>query len=303
VNRFLTQGMSISPDGKWLVYPVVSNISQQASPRSILVADALTGRETEIIHEAPFVETAWLFDSRLLVIEYPNWHISSDGTRLFKGTVYHTVWDPRTGRNTPATWYVSSPENGKILYSPDFDCAAELLYHHQEQDTLRILCEGAKNPVTIATPLSLGDVAWSPDGQFLAFLAGEEALDSWQLFVWCRETGLQEKIHLDTDYAFALSWSPNNQWLAFESGLDLCMLSLANESATCFASYLSGVGQPVSWSPDSKSVVLATCASGVCEQAECDCSNPALVTVSVPDGVITVLTTGVDISFTPLWGK
>ncbi len=306
LDYFPTQGMSVSPDGKWIVYPVVSDISQPYSPRGLWVIDAHTGQESEIIHQVSFVQTAWLPDSRLLVIEYPDWQVFSDGTGI-KGIAHHTIFDLRTGESNPATWYVSPPEHGGVQYAPTFDCAAKTLpdIDFQGPDILQVSCEGTSDPITIATPLSLGDVAWSADGQFLAFRAGEETTtwDTWRLYIWHRETGLKEEIDTGTDYGPTLSWSPDSQWLAFDDGPNLCVLRLDDKSTTCFEDYLSGAGRPISWSLDSKSLVLSTCATKVCEQFECDCSKPVLVTVSVPDGEITVLATDVDIGFTPLWGK
>lgn len=304
LDHLPTERMSVSPDGQWLVYPVLSDISQPYSPRSLWVVDARTGQESEIIHKVSFFQTAWLPDSRLLVVEYPDWQVFSDGTGI-KGIAHHTTFDLRTGESDSATWYVSPPEHGGVQYAPTFDCAAKALLDLDRQgpDILQVLCEGTSDPITIATPLSLGDVVWSADGQFLAFRAREETtLDSWRLYVWYRETGLKELVNTGTKSVTALSWSPDSQWLAFENGPSLCVLRLADQSATCFDGYLSGMGRPISWSLDSTSLVLSTCATEVCEQFECDCSSPVLVTVSVPDGEITVLATDVDIGF-PLWGK
>jgi len=307
LDHLPTERMSVSPDGQWLVYPVLSDISQPYSPRGLWVLDTRTGREMGIIREVAFVQTTWLPDGRLLIIEYPDLQVFSDGTGT-KGTAHHTIFDLDTGESIPATWYISPPEHGGIRYTPTFDCAAKVLpaLDYQESDVLQVQCKDMNESLTIATPLSLGAVAWSADGQLLAFYAGEDLFirDTWRLHIWHRETSLIEEINTGTRSVTAPSWSPDGQWLAFKNDANLYILHIEDKSVTCFEDYLSGLGDPpVSWSPDSQRLVLSTCATKVCEQFECDCSNPVLVTVSVPDGEIALLTTDVDISFTPLWGK
>ncbi|MBN1875214.1 MAG: PD40 domain-containing protein [Anaerolineae bacterium] len=301
-------GMSVSPDGQWLVYPVVSDLSQPYSPRGLWVLNTRTGREIEIIREVAFVHTAWLPDSRLLVIEYPDWQVFSDGTGS-KGVAHHTIFDLDTGESVPAAWYVSSPDNGTVEYAPTFECAAVRMIDRAPQapDTLQVYCTGERDPITIATPLSLGNIAWSADGQLLAFYDGEAKIapDTWRLHIWHRETGLIEEIDTGTRWVIAPSWSPDSQWLAFENNANLCILHMEDKEVLCFEDYPTEVGRPMSWSPDSQHLVLSACATGICEQvdAECDCEHAVLVTVSVPSGEITLLTTDVDINFNPLWGK
>jgi len=300
--------MSASPDGRWLVYLVEWDILQPDGAKSLWVADVHTGREAGIVREAPAIGTTWLPDNRLLVIEYPDWHIAEDRTKVIAGTPVFTFFDLDTGESVPATWYVSPPEHGRVWYAPTFECAAvtRIDFDIQEHDALQVSCVEESDPITIATPLSLGEVAWSADGQLLAFRAGEDfAMDTWRLYIWHRKTGLIEKIDTGTDAVIAPSWSPDGQWLAFENDANLCALHIKDKEVVCFEDYLSGVGRPISWSPDSQRLVLSTCATGVCEQvdAECDCKHAVLVTVSVPSGEVTLLTTDVDINFNPLWGK
>ncbi len=309
VNYYPYDGMSVSPDGRWLSYLVEWDISQRTSPLGLWVADTRTGRETGIVREVPAMETTWLLDSRLLVIEYPDWHISADGTEAILGTPRYTIFDLETGERTPATWYVPPHEHGRGIYAPTLDCAAIAVYEFdlETPDMLRVLCEGMSESVTLATPLFLGDVVWSSDGQLLAFYAGEgiETWDTWRLYIWHRDTGLMEEIDTGTDDVMAPSWSPDNQWLAFGTYYSqLCVLHLGDKSVHCFDYYLSSGGIPVAWSPDSKHLVLSTCASGVCEQikGECDCEHYVLVAVDVPSGAITLLATDVDFRM-PVWGR
>lgn len=308
LDYFPYQGMSVSPDGQWLVYPVVSEPLQPYSPRGLWVLNTRTGQETGLIREVAFVQTAWLPDSRLLVVEYPDFQVFPDGSGS-KGVAHHRIFDLATGARVPATWYVSPPEHGGVQYAPTFDCAAikTIDFDPQGLDTLQVHCAGESDPITVATPLSLGYTAWSVDGQLLAFYAGEETTtwDTWRLHIWHRETGLIEEIDTGTRSVIAPSWSPDGRWLAFEDDANLCILQMEDKSVVCFEDYLSGVGRPISWSPDSQHLVLSTCATGICEQVEveCDCRHAVLVTVGVPGGEITLLTTDVDISFNPLWGQ
>ncbi len=308
LDYFPYQGMSVSPDGQRLVYPVVSDPLQPYSPRGLWVLNTRTGQKTELIREVAFVQTVWLPDSRLLVIEYPNFQVSPDGSGI-RGVAHHMIFDLETGERLPATWYITPPEHGSVQYAPTFDCAAKVLrpLDDQEPEALQVQCKDMNAPLTIATPLSLGYIAWSADGQLLAFYAveGTSVWDPWRLYIWHRKTGLIEEIDTGTRSVTAPSWSPDGQWLAFENDANLCTLHIENKSVVCFEDYLSGVGRPISWSPDSQRLVLSTCAIGVCDrvEVECGCKHPVLVTVSVPSGEITLLTTDVDIGFSPLWGK
>jgi len=310
LDYFPTQGMSVSPDGRWLVYPVDWNAPQPGSSKSLWAADAYSGREVGIVREAPAIGTTWLPDSRLLVIEYPDWHISDDRTGVIAGTPVFTFFDFDTSESISATWYIFPPEHGRVWYAPIFECAAVTMIDSDPHghDALQVHCAGKSEPVILAIPSSLGDIAWSVDGQFLAFYAGEDPFtkrDTWRLHIWHRETGSVEEINTNTRSVTAPSWSPNGQWLAFENDANLCLLRIEDKSVVCFENYLSGVGHPISWSPDSQRLVLSTCATGVCAQvkSECNCEHPVLATVNVPGGEITLLTTDVDISFEPLWGK
>ena len=309
VDYYPYDGMSVSPDGHWLLYPVEWDVGQRIGPMGLWVADTRIGRETGLVREVPAMETTWLLDSRLLVIEYPDWHVSADVTEVSLGTPRYTIFDLDTGERAPATWYVPPLEHERINYAPTLDCAAIIIYNFdlETPDTLRVFCEGMNGPVTLSTPLFLGDVVWSNDGQLLAFYAGEEleTPDTWRLYIWHRDTDAMEEIDTGTDDVGAPSWSPDNQWLAFGTRYPhLCVLHLDDKNVTCFEDYLSGRGIPLSWAPDSKRLALSTCASGVCDQieGECGCEHRVLVAVDVPSGAITLLATDVDFC-TPVWGK
>lgn len=305
MDRHLIEGMSVSPDGKTLSYIVPKEI-RRGSPRSIWIVDTYTGQETEVSQTMPFLSQFWLPDSRLLVIEYPDWYVSSDGTLAKEGDVQTLIVEPATGRSTPAPWSVVPPDNGNVLYAPTFDCAVKTILNDQARDILQVICLGSSEPITVATPPGLGNMAWASDGELLAFYAGEETTtwDSWQLYLWQREPQLLRGIDIGNHVAIGLSFSPDNRWLAFEDDSDICVLDLDNDDkVTCFEDYVSVIGSPVSWSPDSHSIVLATCAVGVCSKIECDCSDNALVTVAIPSGEVTKLATGVDIVSFPVWGR
>jgi WD40 repeat protein len=303
LNRPITQGLSVSPDGKWLSYALLDE-NHPDSPRSIRIADTQSGEEIEVVSSTAFAETFWLLDSQLLIIEYPDWRIASDSAVLLKGAARHVIFEPLTGRKVSASWYVTPPANGTVLYSPTFDCAAEKIFDHQSLDTLRVICMGNDKPITVATPLSLGDVAWSFDGELLAFSTEETTTShSRQISVWQRETDTIRVIDVKGQRVLALSWSPDRQWLAYEDGSDLCILSLVAEDLTCYEDYLSGVGRPVSWSPDSRSIILTTRDLEICAQIGYDCSSPVLVMVEIPDGTLRKLATNVSISPEPRWGR
>ncbi|MBD3252037.1 hypothetical protein GF380_06365 [Candidatus Uhrbacteria bacterium] len=303
IRRKISEGMEISPNGEWLLYAVPKQI-KRGSPRSIWIVNTRTGREIEVSHNLAFVEAWWLIDNRLAVIEYPEWHVSDDGKSVIKGNITTLIFEPNTERISIPSWTVDPPNNGTIIYSPTFDCVAESEFYKQDLDILRVTCKDMKETITIAKPVSLGEVAWSPDGNLLSFDAGDIAnyTNSWRLYFWQRETQALQEINLNGRSAFALSWSPDSQWLAFDDNSNLCVIRLSNYDLTCYEDILSGVGMPVSWAFGSRKIVLSTCAPKVCSQVECDCSERALVTVDIPSGNITKLRNGVDDSPTPVWG-
>lgn len=297
-DRYIIQDMSVSPDGGWLSYHVFEKIEPQ-SPRSIWVVDTHTGEEKKASSTVRAVARVWLPDSRLMVIEWPEWYISDDGDTLSKGPADYAVFNPVTGQNAPVPWYVPSPDDVAILYAPTFDCAAERPYPHAGTKILRVFCVDENEPTTVAKLNSLVDIDWSADGKALAFQS-EGAI-----YIWQRGADELWEIDLNRWFATALSWSPDGQWLAFQDGQDQCVLNLQDEAVTCFEGYLSGGGTPlaVSWSPDSQKIVFATCAPAVCEQTGCDCSAPSLVTLSILDGDIVELTANVEFDVAPVWGK
>jgi hypothetical protein len=260
----------------------------------------------EVSHRMPFLDHFWMLDSRLVVIEYPEWYISSDGTSLIKeGAPDVTMIEPNVGYSTPVSWSVLPPDAGRVLYAPTLDCAAKMIFNRQAQDMLQVICRDGNELTTVAQPQSLGDVTWSLDGTMLAFHAGEEIItwDSWHLYLWQRQTEEIRRIEIGQRSAVGITFSPDGRWLAFQDNADLCVVNVGDENVTCFEDYLTAVGGPVSWSFDSQSIVLATCASGVCSQVGCDCAEKVLVTVTIPDGEITVLTENVDAVPSPIWGS
>ena len=297
LDRFIKQGMAASPDGKWLAYVVLEEIHPD-SPRSIWVVNTHTGQETKASSIVPRAKLFWLPDNRLMVIEYLDQQTSSDGDILGWGEIRHTVFDPSSKQSSPAPWYIPPPDIGEVVYAPTFDCAAEIAYDYTGDDRLRVFCVDASEPITVATSSSLGDVLWSVDGKLLAFDTG---ITYGTLHIWQRETGVFREINLDAESSTGLSWSPDGQWMAFRDGRDECVLHLQDEAVTCFPGTASSY--PVAWLPDSQHIVFATCAPQFCEQTGCDCSNPSLVTMSIPDGEIVELATGVESNIGPVWGK
>ncbi len=311
VNRQLFQRMAMSPDGNWLTYPIIDIPSEPYSPRSIGVLNTRTGEERQVTQRVAYAASEWLPDGRLLVLELPEFHINADRKSIVEGPIHATQIDLRTEMRTAMDWPPLGPweesDLGTPSYTEDFDCVARFTGIKQSPEALQVLCRNDSQPRTIAKLYQYGEIAWSPDGQTLAFhgstTPGQPRVSA--LYLWQRSSQTLHTLAGTDRDAFALTWSPDGKWLAFQGEHDLCFLDVANEQVTCHAGYLSGIGVDFSWSFDSQYVVINTCEPELCAQVGCDCKERALVTVRVPDGQLRkLLTTNVDPTGPdPVWGR
>ncbi len=104
VNRKLSYGMILSPDGDWLTYPILDVPSKAYSPGSIGVLNTRTGEERQVTQRVAYAISAWLPDGRLLVLEWPDFHISADRKFMVYGPGYATQIDLRTGMRAAIDW-------------------------------------------------------------------------------------------------------------------------------------------------------------------------------------------------------
>jgi Tol biopolymer transport system component len=161
------------------------------------------------------------------------------------------------------------------------------------------------NPITIPVHFKDGAVAWSNDGEWLAFGGGESQPGMPRPFLWSRRSDDIWQVGSETtqsDYIFSDPvWSPDNQWLAFNSSNEsLCVVEVENGDIKCFKGYLSAIGTAPEWSPDSRAIIVASNRIGKLVMGDADLIWDLFI-ISVPDGAVTRITDDSSESKGELW--
>lgn len=114
------------------------------------------------------------------------------------------------------------------------------------------------------------NVAWSPDGEYIAYISDRTGND--ELYIQ-KQDGKEEAIQL-TDpqkvsetYKYELSWSPDSKKIAWYDKMNrLMMIDVASKKVTEVAKSESGEIDDYAWSPDSKWIAYSDSKMSECSQ-------------------------------------
>lgn len=151
--------------------------------------------------------------------------------------------------------------------------------------------EGSTRNITRSSGVREKNVAWSPDGKWIAYLSDRSGEDELYL---ADPSGLSAEVRITTDGAmFRLPpvWSPDSQKLLFaDKNLRLFYVDLASKKPVLIDQGKYTELTDYNWSPDSKWVAFAKAAENL---------NPVLYLYSLADSKITPVTQSSTSSWAP----
>lgn len=110
----------------------------------------------------------------------------------------------------------------------------------------------------LSKDFSLGDPAWSPDGQWIAFTQSRATAGPGRGSIWImRADGTAKRqvtLHPDNGFDLHPSWSPDGQRIAFQRG-GIAIVTVATGEVRYLG--LPGTATTPSWSPDGRHIAFA----------------------------------------------
>jgi hypothetical protein len=308
----ITTGLNLSPDRKWLTY--YDSISRDGEWLSSLwVVSVQGGEPIQVSDDVPWIASSWE-DEWLRYTELSDFHTDPDKGYAVPSHSATYVFNPETKERRLESEIGSPPEPAvaqpgdcqRLAIAPaNHDDAVEKCLDAEGSGFLRVINLDGTNPITIPVHFKDGAVAWSNDGEWLAFGGGESQPGMPRPFLWSRRSDDIWQVGSETtqsDYIFSDPvWSPDNQWLAFNSSNEsLCVVEVENGDIKCFKGYLSAIGTAPEWSPDSRAIIVASNRIGKLVMGDADLIWDLFI-ISVPDGAVTRITDDSSESKGELW--
>jgi tricorn protease-like protein len=296
--------LELSPNQKWIVY-VKYKLQGNQTLASIWIVSTAGEKIIEVSKEVSLAEYSWMADNSLLITEYPDFHVDPKSGQAMGGQGSTYLFNPETGERRPASSLTLTTDQShcQTFVAPNQPHnVAERCDNGPDNSFLRVIQIDNTQTITLAMPYKAGGIAWSIDGNKLAFSSRDGTGDS-QLFVWNRNDSNTKRITLGEVDFIAPSWSPDGAWVAFQSGgNDLCVVQTNTGAVKCFQGYVSALGVPSAWSPDSRSIVLASNRISGLALGE-PSSDWDLFAIDIPGGKVTRITHDAQTESRPIWGQ
>lgn len=152
-------------------------------------------------------------------------------------------------------------DGDQLSWSPDGHQLAVTTYVPEKQARyVRVVNIDGTNLREISTGGSAVECTWSPDGKRIAFSEAHAETTSeakFDVFVVAPDGTQKETVHENITLYSPLDWSPDAQFLSFVANFEgnhgIYVWSTREPRGKRFR-FLSGVGAPYEWSPDSKQI-------------------------------------------------
>jgi WD40 repeat protein len=216
---------------------------------SIYIWDALTGAHEVVL--TPSQSTNPAVDPEVYATQVA-W--SPDGTRLASAIGDVQIWNPSTGALVKRLFpNVSSTSTvNQIAWSPDGHYLAGGFNSSDGTQGIAIWNVGTGEQVK-RVPANVGNMAWSPNGQYLAMTEDGAKVVIWSASNWNR-------IQTIPLQAGPLAWSPDSTRLAvgtLSGSVKILAISTGKVVLTYQGQAQQGP-QALAWSPDGKRIVSAS---------------------------------------------
>jgi dipeptidyl aminopeptidase/acylaminoacyl peptidase len=261
--------LDVSPDQHWIAYVKLKRASSDDQwGQSLWVIATEGGTPMQVSRELPRVDWRWLPDGRLFYTEYPLYRSDPSGQEPpdLGADIVSYAFDPEEGTRTLMPDLQFLPPLGcRDFFSPleATHLVERCVIDSGERELRFVDTQEDVSAVIRAGPYTPGGVAWSPDGQSVAF-TDKTAHGHWEIFVWDSNSGSVRQATNTTamgedGFVFLdISWSPDGQRIAFTDGPDLCVARVADGQIDCFEGYVSYMGIGIAWLPDGRSIVLSS---------------------------------------------
>ncbi len=170
---------------------------------------------------------------------------------------YSTLYWITSATTQPIT--ITLTEGSRSWYLPDSVHAREAYYQGRIS---------YRDPQTVG---KVGHVAWSPDGNFVAFWGTLDSIGRpsnalqrmpWDLYLLDTTTLDVRRIPLKVYDAFRLAWSPNSQWLAYIAPDEGVWLLDPQTNQPILIQ--EGIFHDLTWTPDGQRIVVIKCNESLC---------------------------------------
>jgi dipeptidyl aminopeptidase/acylaminoacyl peptidase len=241
-----TSSYSWSPDGDKIAYPCRS----PNGSATVICKMNLDGSENTVLSDATGAEPAWSPDGNLILSVLVN--------QSGNGSLRVMNADGSNRYATEGTGYGISLGFGRPAWSPDSQMIAYTKHFATSPSEIHVHSLNLNKTINLTEHMRVGSgFAWSPDGEWIAFLSDHDPANGSFDVSKIRIDGTELTQLTDTiDVASKQSeesgvwWSPDGQSIAFHSGGDVYLIGPDGTDQIQLTTDGMAYGE-MAWSPDS----------------------------------------------------
>jgi len=250
------EGMSLSPDGRYVVYDLPVNEHEDLRDLFILTTDG-SGQETRLTdHPADDHDPAWSPDGKSIVFASNRDPGGSVGLWLIQMADGKPVGEPQQVKKEPGDIRtLGFTEKGSLLYAT-MNIWSDIYIASVDMETGELLSK----PELMTSQGILNTMpAWSPDGKSLAYLSERTAPGSFRpktvLVIRSMETGEERELCPMPEINRQLRWSPDGRSILLGDRYNLHLVDIQTGDVT--RNITTDTGEVIwhpAWSPDGKTI-------------------------------------------------